>query len=110
MQIAKAVTDYLTGRADLAHINDETLTALRAEVPTVSIAADAAIIDVLVQTGLAESNSDARRILAGNAVAVNGQKIQREHFEPTDFIEGRLLLRRGKAFKDSALIELNDNR
>ena len=52
------------------------------------------------------SNTEARRFLKENAISVNGQKVQRETFEASDFHNGRLMLRRGKAFKDSALVEL----
>ena len=64
------------------------------------------IVDALVQSGLAASNTEARRFLNENAIAINGQKVNREQFEASDFQNGRLLLRRGKAFKDSALVEL----
>jgi tyrosyl-tRNA synthetase len=46
------------------------------------------------------------RLRLENAVSINGEKVQRENFEADDFHDGRLLLRRGKAFKDSALVEL----
>jgi len=60
----------------------------------------------LLSSGLAGSKTEAQRLLNDNAVTVNGRKTNREHFEPADFQNGRLLLRRGKAFKDSALVEL----
>jgi tyrosyl-tRNA synthetase len=64
------------------------------------------VVGVLVQTGLASSNSDARRLLQGKAVYVNNQQLDKPHLDSTDFINGRLMLRRGKAHKDSALVEL----
>jgi tyrosyl-tRNA synthetase len=65
------------------------------------------LIEALVETGLASSNSDARRLLGSGAVYINGNSINRENFEDQDFKNGRLLLRRGKAYKDSALILVN---
>jgi tyrosyl-tRNA synthetase len=105
MIAAKAATQYLTGALPIGgaeHVLDE----LRKEIPAVSVEASSSIIAALVQSGLAASNSDARRLLAGNAIHINGQKVARDTFEASDFQNGRLLLRRGKAFKDSALIEL----
>lgn len=105
MKLAESVTEYLTGRKSVADIADDELAALRSEIPSATASEDGSIIEALVASGLAASNSDARRILQGNAIAINGQKVTREHFEPADFLNGRLLLRRGKAFKDSAIIE-----
>lgn len=105
LRIATEVTDYLKG-ADVGHAEGKALDALRQEIPAVKSQADGPIIDAMVSSGLAGSNTEARRFLKENAVSINGQKVQRETFEAEDFHNGRLLLRRGKAFKDSALVEL----
>lgn len=99
------VTAYLIG-ADIGHASDEVLDALRQEIPTVHTRQDGSIIEALVSSGLATSNTEARRFLKENAISVNGQKVQRENFEAEDFHNGRIMLRRGKAYKDSALVEL----
>ncbi|MDB5164609.1 MAG: tyrS [Candidatus Saccharibacteria bacterium] len=105
MKTAEAVTDFLVGRRSIGEA-DDVLDELRKEIPAARVAETAPIVDTLVATGLASSNTEARRLLGGNAISVNGEKVSRENFEPTDFRSGRLLLRRGKAFKDSALVEL----
>ncbi len=105
--IAKRVTDCLTGRLNIGDAGD-VLDALRQEIPNVAATATAPLIDTLVSSSLAASNSEARRLLKENGISINGQKAARENFEPADFQNGRLLLRRGKAFKDSALVELQD--
>jgi tyrosyl-tRNA synthetase len=106
MLVAAAVTQYLTGKASVGEAQDEELTALRHEIALVASTENGSIIDALVASGLATSNTEARRFLQENAIAINGVKINREQFEAGDFQNGRLLLRRGKAFKDSALVEL----
>lgn len=105
MQTARAVTDCLTGKLPLADAT-AVLDEIRREIPTGRASASGSVVEALVATGLAESNSDARRLLAANAITLNGTKISRAQFEAADFQNGRLLLRRGKAFKDSALVEL----
>lgn len=105
MQIAKAVTEYLTGKKPIADIDEVILTAIRKEIPSVQASPGANVVDIAAESGLAASKSEARRLLRGNALAVNGQKIGRETLEESDFQNNRLLLRKGKAFKDSALIE-----
>jgi tyrosyl-tRNA synthetase len=104
-KVAQTVTDVLTGKTNIGDVDDLIMTALRNEIPVVQSLVDGSIVDSVVSAGLAASNSEARRLIAGNALSINGQKITREAFETADFQNGRLLLKRGKAFKDSALIE-----
>ncbi|HZP55427.1 MAG TPA: tyrosine--tRNA ligase, partial [Candidatus Saccharimonadales bacterium] len=103
---AEKATKYLTGQVSIAEASDEELSEVKKEVKSVKTSDSGSIIEALVKSGLAQSNSDARRLLSGNAVYINGKSIGRENFQSSDFQNGRLLLRRGKAYKDSALIEL----
>ncbi len=105
MAIAQDVTDVLKG-ANVGVIDEKSMVALRTEIASTVAATDGSILVALTETGLASSMSEARRLLQGNAIALNGTKVTRENFEPQDFKNGRLLIRRGKAYKDSALVEL----
>jgi len=101
-KIAINVTQYLTGEKSLNDVDSESLEVLKAEIPVVSTSS---IVDALTEAGLASSNTEARRLIAGNAVSINGQKTTKEQFEDSDFSSNRLLIRKGKAYKDSALVE-----
>ncbi|MGH7194813.1 MAG: tyrosine--tRNA ligase, partial [Candidatus Saccharimonadales bacterium] len=105
MMSAETITDYLIDKSNIGDALHE-LDEIRREIPSLKVAADSSIIDALSKSGLANSNSEARRLLSSGAIYINGRKVDRENFESGDFQNGRLLLRRGKAFKDSALIEL----
>lgn len=105
MEIAELVTAYLTAKTTLQDASEDALAALRKEIAYGQAQPGDAIVDVLEATGLAASKSEARRLLAGNAIALNGQKTTKEILEESDFQNRRLLIRKGKAFKDSALIE-----
>lgn len=107
-EAATGVTKYLTSQVSIAEANEKDLSEVRKEIPSVKAAVGSSVIDVLVNSGLARSNSDARRLLDASAVYINGQSVNRENFEQSDFQNGRLLLRRGKAYKDSALVELSE--
>jgi len=107
METARRVTDCLTGNLTLEEAED-VLDALRQEIPAVRVTQGDQIAQALVESGLASSNTEARRFITDNAISVNGQKVSHDTFQDTDFHNGRLLLRRGKAFKDSALVELQD--
>jgi len=105
---AEGVTKYLTSQVSLAEANSQDLEELRQSIPVVSVSLGGSVIDALVQSHLAASNSDARRLLTSGAVYINGRSagLDKENFEDGDFQNGHLLLRRGKAYKDSALVEL----
>ena len=105
MRIAESVTDYLTAKAPLGEIDSSVLDIIRREIPSVKTSPDGSIVDALVGTGLASSNTAARQLLNDQAISINGIRVSREQFNPSDFQNGRLLIRRGKAFKDSALVE-----
>jgi tyrosyl-tRNA synthetase len=106
MKLAENVTNFLTGRQPIGDATSE-LEVMHKEIPSVKSDQNGSVIEVLVQAGLASSNTEARRLIQSNAVSINGIKVSRDNFEPGDFQNGRLLLRRGKAFKDSALVEIN---
>jgi tyrosyl-tRNA synthetase len=107
MKRASTITAILTGKTSLEQINDDALLdELRSEIPHLQVADKSEITEALVASGLATSKTVARQLLSDKAISVNGQKVSRDQFEASDFHNGRLLLRRGKAFKDSALIEL----
>jgi tyrosyl-tRNA synthetase len=103
---ARLVTDVLTGQTSIGAVSKKVIKHMRKEVPHTKVKAGEAVTDVLVKTGLASSKTEARRLLEGNAVAINNQKTTKDKLEKADFQEGRLLLRKGKAFKDSAFVEL----
>ncbi len=105
MHIAESVTAYLTGKQPVSEADDTTLAAMRKEIPSVKAQPGDDLLDVLVATSLVASKSEARRLLQGNAIAINGVKTAKETLEESDFQNGRLLIRKGKAFKDSALVE-----
>lgn len=105
-KIAQLVTKVLRNKAMVGGVSDDVIEAMRHEVPSVKVKAGTELIEVLVETGLASSKTEARRLLQDNAVAVNNSKTQKEQLEASDFDNGRLLIRKGKAYKDSALVEL----
>jgi tyrosyl-tRNA synthetase len=102
VRIAEAIV-----KQDLAGLDEAEVATLREEMPTTKSTATGSIVDALSDSGLTTSKTEAQRLLNDNAISINGQKVSRDNFEAADFQNGRLLLRRGKAFKDSALVELS---
>jgi tyrosyl-tRNA synthetase len=103
---AEAVTDFLTGKSDVAKADEAALKEIRQAIPSLSIQPGSSLIETLVQSNLVNSNSEARRLIQEGATYLNNQPFNQPHLETSDFQNGRAILRRGKAFKDSVLIEL----
>lgn len=61
-------------------------------------AAGTSLVQVLVETGLASSNTEARRFLQDGAVYINDAQVdqQKVMLEAGDFVQGYVVLRRGK--------------
>jgi tyrosyl-tRNA synthetase len=99
------LAEVLVGERGVEDLADDEAAILREEMPYQKVQPGSSIVDVLVQSGLAASNSEARRLMESKAVYINGGKTDKAHLESGDFKNGRLMLRRGKAYKDSAIIE-----
>lgn len=100
------------GGGDLAGIDEATLAAATAELPTAAPGLGASgpvgIVDLLVATALSSSNSDARRTVGEGGASVNNIKVTDTEaaFGPEEALHGRyLLVRRGK--KKMALVDLS---
>ena len=71
------VTSVLFGSTDVQELSDEEIEMLASEIPT--FAPGKTLIDLLVESGNATSNGDAKRLLESDAVSVNGMKVGEDH-------------------------------
>lgn len=67
------VTDVLFGSGSVSELDHDDITLLASEIPTVAVGGK--VVEALVEAGLASSNGEARRLISGGAVSVNGEKI-----------------------------------
>jgi tyrosyl-tRNA synthetase len=100
------ITETLFTGQGIDNLAENELITIREEFPNLTVPSGMSIIDILVSTGLVQSNSEARRLMESGAVYINNQKVETDQLDASHFKNNRLLIRRGKAFKDSALIEL----
>lgn len=99
----------LFGQADLAELDEQTLAGAIAELPRVTVSADAlpTWVDALAQSGVVDSKSAARRIVKEGGAYLNNEKVPSEDFtlEKSHFLCGKYaIIRKGK--RDLAAIEL----
>lgn len=115
--LARAVTSLVHGDALCAHIvrvseilfgtmpesaDDWTLIAEHA--PSCLVQNGMAILDALVESKLASSKREARDLLDGNAISLNGAPVSDRPLTEADFRNGHALLKRGK--KHVAVLKL----
>jgi tyrosyl-tRNA synthetase len=67
------VTDVLFGGADFNTLNDDDINELAREIPAVPLGRT--IVEGLIESGIASSNGEARRLIAAGAVSVNGVRV-----------------------------------
>ena len=105
MMMAEAVSGYITGKTPIGEAGEAALIEVRKEMRSAKVPETALMTEVLVTAGLAASNSEARQLVAGKAIYINGEPAAKNTLEPGDFQNGRLLIRKGKVLKNTALIE-----
>jgi tyrosyl-tRNA synthetase len=99
---AVAASEALFGQGDLRALDERTLAAALAEVPSVALEAGQAlpaVADLMAAAGIVQSKSAGRRAIAGGGAYLNNEKLTDEDAVPQrgDLLHGRfLVLRRGK--------------
>ena len=86
---AEKITAILFGDGQLSDLTAEELDLLANSFPTA--AKGAQLLDILVETGLAASKGEGRKLIAGNAISVNGIKATDDQA-----INDTALIKRGK--------------
>ncbi len=96
-EAAIAASAALFGQGELSDLEPETLAAALGELPKTNAVAGTALTHLLVETGLVDSISAARRAIKEGGVYLNNQKVDNEAAEISEFIHDRFaVLRRGK--------------
>ena len=88
-KVAERLTEVLFGGVKLAELSLDEYELLRAEIPSVEEGKN--LTDVLVESGEATSKGEARRLMAGGAVSVDGEKVLEDKV-----ITQRCLVKKGK--------------
>ena len=98
-----AASKAMFGQGELQAVNERTLADALDEVGLVTVQASVAslptVVDLLAATGIAESKSAARRMIAGGGAYLNNTRVSGEDAVPdqADLLYGRfLVLRRGR--------------
>src|SRR5215813_2673826 len=100
---AVAASRALFGQGELADLDEPTLAAALAEVPSMTVVPTTSglptVVDLMTGTGIVTSRSAARRAIAAGGAYLNNRRVLSEEAEPdrADLLYGRfLVVRRGK--------------
>ena len=114
---AIAASRALFGQGDLAGLDEKTLAAALAEVPSTTVRVSGnengsgelpAVADLMAAAAIVASKSAARRAIAGGGAYLNNRKVTEQDARPdqADLLHGRfLVLRRGKRTVGGVTVE-----
>lgn len=97
-RLVEEVTSILFGEEPIASLTEESKKTLLENAPSIRVVAGMALVDVLVESGLASSKREARTFIASGAISLGGTTIMDEQYvlQQSDATLGIALLRRGK--------------
>ncbi|HEX8947217.1 MAG TPA: tyrosine--tRNA ligase [Candidatus Paceibacterota bacterium] len=94
---AAEASKALFGGTSLASLSSGARAVVLKEAPTLRVGAKAILVDALVESGLASSKGDARRLIEGKGVSLNGTLVEANRpLAASDFFKGLALLKKGK--------------
>jgi tyrosyl-tRNA synthetase len=95
---AEKVTRALFRSSDFSDWTAEDFAELSADIPEIEAKVGDSLSGVLVSLNLATSKSDAKRLLDGNAIYINGSQIplSKVTLDQSDMVAGHCMLRKGK--------------
>ena len=107
-KIAEEQTKVISGQINLTKKSLDELREGDEAIKILSISSTPIdLIEVLVNSGLANSKGEARRLIEGKAIYVNDESFLKDVIDKTDFSEhGLMLIRKGKNRSNVAIIEL----
>lgn len=95
VEIAERLSAALFG--DFASITPETASQLKEQAQPTHVSSGSAIVDVLVDSGLATSKREAKQFISVGAVTLNGVAVdESKNLDAADFVNEIALLKRGK--------------
>lgn len=92
------INKCLFGQVSYAELTDKDIATMKSFLPTVKAKEGEGLTHALVSSGLASSNSEARRIFSQNAVKLNGRIIDENYKlqKSDEFTKGHVILKKGK--------------
>ncbi|MDB4991972.1 MAG: Tyrosine--tRNA ligase [Parcubacteria group bacterium] len=93
-----AVSEALFGERELSSLSREEISVIQKNAPYARVASGTSVIDALIQTELAPSKSEARRLIEGKGVSINGVAVTDVNavLELSEIPGGLALIKRGK--------------
>jgi len=107
-QVAKILTNILTGKKTLSALSQQEVQLLEQTGRTFDSTYSNSVLDYLIEARLIKSKTEGRQLLKAGAISVNSKTIDQENLDITQSINHILLIKKGKAFKDSLIIVIKN--
>lgn len=91
MHSVRAVTEVLFGGRSVNDLSDDEMTMLSSEIPTIEASESLTLVRALVDSQVATSNGEAKRLIKGNSISINGRKVTEDAL-----LTERCLIKKGK--------------
>ncbi len=98
------VSDILTGKKLLKNLTDLELNILKTQIKNFKFSQGLSSLDVLIKAGLIKSKTEGKKLLQAGAISLNFKIIKEDLIKQDQAINHVIILRKGKAFKDSVVV------
>lgn len=96
--LAERFTDVLFGTSSYASLSASERDALFASVPSATISLGTSLVEVLTQNGFIASKSEAKRLIEGKGIKLNGETVSGDTtLSEADFTDGLAVIQKGKS-------------
>jgi len=103
-KLAQVLTSILTGKKSLAELSLDEQHLLQQSGRTFDQTYSDSVLDYLIEAQLIKSKTEGRQLLQAGAISVNFKAINQDKLDFSQTINHILLIRKGKAYKDSLII------
>lgn len=84
-------TEVLFGNNDLSNLSDDEVILLSQEIPSANLSSESLLSEILTDAQITKSKGEAKRLIAGNAISINGEKVTKDTTVPK-----KSLIKKGK--------------
>ncbi len=102
----RTVTKFLTGDESIMDGNKKALIELRDYIKLLVVDRGQTIAQILISSGLASSKTEATRLIDSGSIYLNNLKLDEDMIDYSKLESDYVMLRRGKAFKDTVFLEI----
>ncbi len=103
-EAAILVSDILTGKKLLKNLTQLEINLLKEQIKSFHFSEGLSILDILIKADLIKSKTEGKKLLQAGAISLNFEVIKDDIMRRNQAINHVMIIRKGKAFKDSIVV------